>query len=296
MQTPDYLSRCVLGTAGLGGIWGKIDREESIRTILMALENGIASIDTAPAYGDAEELVGIALRRWQGPMPIISTKAGRLKSYAANEGVYDYSSEGMEKSVVNSLQALGVPAIDILFLHDPSAIPHDEIESVLAQLTKFKKGYTKRIGVGVNEREQFMKYTTGETFDVIMEFNCLDACNWDAFDTSFPFYQSNVLELYIGSPLHMGLLGNRFEQYVVSPPAWLDIDSIERAKLVKQIADKHHLQLHSLAHRFLLSVRKNFKIVIGPSDTYQLRETIADIRQGPLPGDIFEEIMNLKRL
>lgn len=297
MQASDILSRFVLGTAGLGGVWGKIDKEESIRTILRALEGGITSIDTAPAYGDAEELVGIALRRWEGAMPIISTKAGRLKSYAVDEGIYDYSAEGMEKSVINSLETLGIPAIDVLFLHDPSAIPQGETERVLGQLLEFKKkGYTKKIGVGVNDAEQFMKYTTGEIFDAIMEFNCLDACSRNTFDAILPFYQTRGVELYLASPLHMGLLGNRFEEYTISPPEWLDKDNIERAKRVKKIADKHQLSLHSLAHRFLLAAAESFKIVIGPGDSYSLNKTISDIREGPLPGPIFEEIMNLKRL
>lgn len=60
MQVPDCLSRCVLGTAGLGGIWGKIDNEESIKAILIALKSGITCIDSAPAYGDAESFVDAA--------------------------------------------------------------------------------------------------------------------------------------------------------------------------------------------------------------------------------------------
>jgi hypothetical protein len=28
MQASDFLSRCVLGTTGLGGVWGKIDPTE----------------------------------------------------------------------------------------------------------------------------------------------------------------------------------------------------------------------------------------------------------------------------
>ncbi|MGY0036414.1 aldo/keto reductase [Pedobacter sp. NJ-S-72] len=51
----------VLGTAGLGGVWGKVDAYESISTIVHAIEQGILAIDTAPAYGDAEFFLGEAL-------------------------------------------------------------------------------------------------------------------------------------------------------------------------------------------------------------------------------------------
>lgn len=295
MQTSDFLSRCVLGTAALGGTWGKVDSDELIKAILMALENGIKCIDTAPAYGDAEDYVSIALSRWNGPMPQLSTKVGRLKSYEADQGFYDYSDEGMERSVMNSLKTLNVPAIDILFLHDPLAIPGSEVERVLAQLMNFKKkGYAKKLGVGGNVHHIFEKYNFGSSFDVAMEFNRLDACCWEALDTSFPFYQLRGMEFYAASPLHMGLLGDKFEKYAASPPAWLEKGCVEKVRKVKAIADKYALPLRSLAHRFLLSLKRDFRIVIGASGSFQLRQTIADISQGPLPESIMEEIMNLK--
>ena len=94
-----HKERCVLGTVGLGGIWGKVSPEESVNTLLKALENGIQAIDTAPAYGDAETYVGKALRLWPGENPQISSKVGRLKGYAADEGNYDFSNAVMQKSV-----------------------------------------------------------------------------------------------------------------------------------------------------------------------------------------------------
>ena len=139
MQVSDCLSRCVLGTAGLGGVWGKIDREESIKSILMALKDGITCIDSAPAYGDAESFVGVALNQWEGQKPQISTKVGRLKSYDASEGLYDYSNDGMEKSVESSLKTLGILCIDILFLHDPAAIPEKDAARILEKLVSSKK-------------------------------------------------------------------------------------------------------------------------------------------------------------
>src|SRR5437870_5406146 len=97
------LERCILGTAGLGGVWGPVNPLESVRTLLFALEIGINAIDTAPAYGDAEKYVGEALRNWGGIAPQISTKVGRLKSYDASEGKYDYSDDGIWRSLEQSL-------------------------------------------------------------------------------------------------------------------------------------------------------------------------------------------------
>ena len=53
-RTAPVFTNLVLGTAGLGGVWGKIDPGESVEAILLALESGINRLDTAPAYNESE--------------------------------------------------------------------------------------------------------------------------------------------------------------------------------------------------------------------------------------------------
>src|SRR5690606_15125855 len=118
-------------------------------TMVDALSRGVCALDTAPAYGDAEQFVGQALARWTGKRPAISTKVGRLKSYRTDQATYDYTRDGMRKSVDSSLDTLGVQQIDVLFLHEPAAIPPAEIEFVVSQMLFFKEqGYAKKIGIG----------------------------------------------------------------------------------------------------------------------------------------------------
>lgn len=287
------IQRIILGTAGIGGVWGKVDTNTSINTILTAFENGISAIDTAPAYGDAELFVGKALKQWQGPMPQISTKVGRLKSYASDVGIYDYSPQGIERSVVNSLKTLDINFIDLLFLHEPNEMKENQVQGVLEKLQELKrKGYIGKIGIGGNSPIWFEKYITPDVFEIAMEFNRLDACCINAFHTSLPKYQSSKIEYYAASPLHMGLLGCHFDLFVNNPPNWLAKHDIENAKKVHDIAMKHRLQLPSLAHRFLLTVPGISKIVIGASDSGELQKTLADIKGGTLSKMLYLEIIN----
>lgn len=286
------INKLVLGTAGLGGIWREIDAEESIMTVLSALKRGIMAIDTAPAYGDAEQLIGTALGQWTGKRPLISTKVGRLKGYKVDEAHYDYTSDGMKRSVENSLETLNVPVIDVLFLHDPAAIPQSDIEQVLKQMEFFKQqGYAKKIGLGGNAPEWFEPYLKTNLFDVIMEYNRLNACSIDALDTTIPVCKENDQEYYAASPLNMGLLGCNFSEFTNSPPNWLDLKSIEQAKKVNSIAYEYNISLQVLAHRFLLTIPAHFKIVIGAADRMQLTGTLDAMKLGELPSVIYNEIL-----
>ncbi len=290
------LNRLVLGTVGIGGIWGPVDAAESVQTIIAALEAGISAIDTAPAYGDAESYVGLALKEWKGPTPVISSKVGRLKGFSATAGVYDYSEQAMTRSVEQTLETLGIDSLDILFLHDPAHMDPKDAGTVLKTMAGFKeKKYARKIGLGGNPPAWFKPYLTPDLFDVLMEFNTLNACNTDALDKNLPYCFKNGIQYYAASPLYMGLLGNRYEAFTASPPAWISGETVTRAKKLECIAKANGLTLPALAHRFLLSLPFAFNIVIGAVNRSQLLETIADITCGRLDERMVNEIMNTSK-
>lgn len=290
-MTGSVIDNVILGTAALGGIWGKIRPEESAITIFTALEHGIQAIDTAPAYGDAEDILGKVLRQWEGKRPQISTKVGRKKCYAVDDGHYDFTPDGMLRSVEDSLETLGIPEIHILFLHDPDAIVQADIDAVLKQLEYFKHaGYAKKIGLGGNPPAALEPYLQSDLFEVIMGFNRLNACNIEALDTIIPFCAQNNKAYYAASPLNMGLLGAKFPEFTASPPYWLGLESVTQAKKINEIAKKYHMPLHELAHRFLFTIEGKFKVVMGATDKEQLTDTLRAIEQGRLSPEVYTEV------
>ena len=285
------MDRYILGTAALGGVYGPVDAGVSVCTILQALEKGFAGIDTAPAYGDAEVFVGRALKEWSGSRPIISTKVGRLRSYASDAGHYDYSPETMERSVGASLTLLGLPRLDILFLHDPWAIPADGVEAAIEEMQLLKqKGYTERIGLGGNPPLSCLPYIDRGVFDVVMEFGRLTALCQDALTDSIPRYLELGVLPYMASPLYLGLLGRRFAEFSLSTPAWLDPAYVRKATALERVASRHGLSLSSLAQRYAFFASVETKVVIGPSNLAELEETWRDILSGPLSSAVIEEI------
>ena len=291
-NTSLFSRRCVLGTAGLGGLLGKVNPAESIWSVLQALDSGCQAIDTSPSYGDAEMYVGIALMQWQGALPEISTKAGRLKSFSGNDCYYDYSDDGLERSVCNSLYTLNVPAVDTLFLHEPCSLPVSEVARVVEKMVGFKeRGLAKKIGLGGNFPSAFKPYLSAGVFDVVMGFNRFNACRLDDLNATVPFCIEKNIDYYLASPLYMGLLGSSFHLFTKHRPGWLDEECIARAMGLKRIADKYRMRLSSLAHRFLLGFDLPFRIVVGAANPLQLRNTIDDFNAGSLPEDLYNEIL-----
>ena len=90
----------------------------------------------------------------------------------------------------------------------------------------------------------------------------------------------------------MGLLGDRFEQYRKNPPYWLSKTILNKAQMVKKLADFYELDLSALAHRFLLSVKEVDYLVLGPENKEQLLKSLHDCKQGSLEKNLFDEIIN----
>jgi len=289
-------SRLVYGTSGIGGVWGKVDPDESVEALLYAFENGISALDTAPSYANSELYVGMALKQWKGKTPFVSTKVGRLKGKDAFDTKLDYSKDGMRRSVENSLHTLGVNSIDLLFLHEPQLVPQEQIEDAIETLLGFKsEGLIKQIGVGGNPSDAFLPYVKKENFDVVSGFLKMDACNLSAFNGEIQQYQKEGIAYYAASALHFSLLGNRYEKYLKEgvDGVWITKDDVVNAKKVKAIADRYDMQLSTMAQRYLFSIKEADRVVMGARTLKQIQSTIEDWKLGKLPEDIFDEITEI---
>src|SRR6476620_2974137 len=141
------LSRLGLGAAPLAGLYREVRDEDAVALIEHAWQMGIRSFDAAPlyGYGNGERRMGLALRDKPRDEFAFSTKVGRLaipvdhvppgadvdrqrqgdvedayyKGTPPVRMVYDYSYDGVMRSVEESLVRLGLDRVDILYIHDP---------------------------------------------------------------------------------------------------------------------------------------------------------------------------------
>lgn len=285
------LTKVVLGTAGLGGAWGPVNKSDAVETILYGLEQGIAQLDTAPAYMDAEEFIGGALKQWKGPLPFISTKIGKRRGLAEQTGLTEYGIEQLRISVFRSLERMNLQRIDLLYLHEPELIPEKKIGQILELLGYFRmEGLVGRVGLGGRPPEFLLSYIKEGYFDAVMDFNGFNLIERKAAQADFPFYRKHGLQIYEGSPLMMGLLGAGFETYVENRPAWLSPSHIQRAKEMKALAERNGMGLSSLAHRFLIGHPSIDQMVVGASELKHLKSTIEDCKQGLLSHHLQEMI------
>jgi aryl-alcohol dehydrogenase-like predicted oxidoreductase len=127
-RTDMMVSAIGFGAWAIGGNWGTVDDETSIKALHAAIDGGMNFIDTADVYGDgrSERLVARLRRERPGETIWVATKAGRRLPQQTCEG---YSRENLTAWVDRSLQNLEVDAIDLLQLHCPPSALYRQAET-----------------------------------------------------------------------------------------------------------------------------------------------------------------------
>ncbi|MBS0632159.1 MAG: aldo/keto reductase [Verrucomicrobia bacterium] len=284
-------SRMALGLAGLGGAWGPVDEGESLETLLHAMAEGVTVFDVAPAYAQAEPLLGRALARWRGPRPIVSTKVGRLAGPNALRGSYDYSPRAIRDSLRASLDRMGLAAVDLVFLHEPDQVPPADRPRVAATLCELQtEGLARRIGLGGGCGADWSEYVATGVVDVAMGFNRLNALNSAALTEDLPALRPSAA-YYAASPLAMGILSARPDRWRAALPPWLTPRVWPQREQLFGLATEQGIPLTALALRYLFGVAEADRVVLGAANAAELADALAAWRAGPLPPEVFAAVV-----
>ena len=181
------------GASSLGNLYQRVSDQVARDTVMSCWASGIRYFDTAPYYGFglSERRLGDALRELGRDEYLLSTKVGRLLRPAGPareqhgfcspmpfDPVYDYSYDGVMRSLEASLQRLGLDRIDILYMHDIGALTHGEQHEEVFTVAMAggyraldelrRQGVVGAIGLGVNEVEVCEASLAHADFDLFM--------------------------------------------------------------------------------------------------------------------------------
>ena len=158
------------GASSLGQEFRKIELNEALRSVHVALERGMNFIDTSPFYGRgmSEVLLGFVLRDIPRDDYILGTKLGR---YSVTH--FDFSARRVVESVDISLERMGVDHLDICLCHDIEFVDMQQIvDETLPALRKVQQqGKVRFVGISGYPMKIF-KFVLDQTdLDVILSYN-----------------------------------------------------------------------------------------------------------------------------
>ena len=222
-----------LGGAAIGGLYRAVTRSSAEETFNAAWGAGIRYFDTAPFYGFglSERRMGDFLRDHPRDSYVLSTKVGRLLRAVPGDQVpdysyveplpfavdYDYSYDGIMRSVEFSLARLGLNRIDILFVHDIGVYTHGEeandrhfralMEGGFRALEQLKsEGAISAYGLGVNEVQICLDVMEQAPLDCILLAGRYTLLDRAARRELLPLCEKTGTSLVIGGVFNSGIL------------------------------------------------------------------------------------------
>jgi aryl-alcohol dehydrogenase-like predicted oxidoreductase len=301
------VSEISFGAWQLGGQWGQVDDEASIRTLLDAYEQGINFVDTAELYGagHSETVVGESLRRWHGQKIYVATKIQPTVWPVAsddNPGMAGrYPEWHLRCGVELALTRLGVERLDLLQLHGWFA---DGIRSLdwLETLCALRlEGKVDRIGVSIRDyrpEEGIDLASLGLVDSIQVIFNMFEQ---RPAEQLFPVGASTDTAFIARVALDSGSLGGTWtpETYAswevgsVQNVMFRDerfAETLTRVERLKQLCAPFYPTLAEAAMRYTLSSPEVSTVIAGMRTAEHVRRNISYSDDQPFPPELLLQL------
>ena len=309
LRTGIDLTELGFGAAQLGNLFRETTDEEAQRAVNAAWEEGLRYFDTAPHYGLglSEHRLGRALGETPRDRFALSSKVGRLLVDspesadrldddgfvvpASTRRVWDFSRDGILRSVEQSLARLGTDRLDIAYLHDPD--DHWEAASttgVDALVELREQGVVGAIGAGMNQSAMLAEFVRRTDVDVVMVAGRFTLLDPSALDDLLPVAAERGVGVVAAAVYNSGLLSSE----TIDPAAHFDYGSapaevIERARRIAEICRDHGVSLPAAAIQYPLRHPAVVSVVTGMRTEDHVRSTV-DRYRADIPEALWEEL------
>lgn len=280
-----------LGSAPLGGLFSPVSDADAEATIERAWSLGVRFFDTAPLYGFglAERRLGAFLRQQPRESYVISTKVGRLlrapdggaaedehyKGTPRERPVFDFSHDGVLRSVEESFGRLGLDRVDILLVHDPDNHYDDAVAGAFRALQRLRsEGTVKAIGAGMNQSEMPVRFAEAVPVDCFLLAGRYTLLDQGALEALFPVCTAKSIGILLGGIYNSGILAN---PHIGAKFNYLDADAtlVARALELDALCRKHGTELKAAALQFCMAHPAVTVAVTGARNAGEVADNIA---------------------
>ena len=300
------------GCAPIGGLFGKVPDEQAHAAVRAARAGGIGYFDTAPFYGIglAEHRLGESVRGTARDF-VLSTKVGRLLKPAARapesmfheslpfEIVFDYSYDGVMRSLDDSCQRLGMAGADVLYIHDVNRKWHgDAVEERFAEVMEGgyralerlrSAGAVKAIGVGVNDPDILVRFAKAGDFDCFMLAGRYTLLEQTPLERLFPLCEERGISIVAAGPFNSGILATGAKPGAKYFYADAVPEILEKTRRIEAVCARHAVPLAAAALQFALGHPVVASVATGMVSPREVESNLRHMGRA-IPDDFWLEL------
>src|SRR6266566_1932833 len=293
------VTRLGLGCAPIGGLYERVSDTDARAVVDRAWERGVRLFDTAPLYGSglSERRVGLALQGRRRDELVLSTKVGRLlrpggKADVQFEGaptlepIFDFSYDGVLRSLDESLERLGLDRVDLVHIHDPDDHFEEARVGAFPALERLRdEGVVRAIGVGMNQSELLARFARETDVDCLLVAGRYTLLDTRALADLLPLCLERGIAVIAGGVFNSGVLagGGRYD-YTPAPP-----EVLARARRLTDVCGRWDVPLSAAAVQFPLGHPAIVCVLVGCRSAAELDEDVT-LFELDLPAGLWEEL------
>src|SRR5262249_12102401 len=274
-------------------------------------------------YGRSELRMGAALRERPRDEYVLSTKVGRVM-HAMKPGekkaadfrenglpgfapVFDYTYDGVMRSLEHSHLRLGLARIDIALIHDVDfwtikdrKILDERFKTVmdsgfkaLAELRK--AGVIGAIGVGINESDTSLRFIQSGDFDCMLlagRYTLLEQGGLEAF---LPECTKRNVSVILGGPYNSGILTGGGKAGATPEYGAAPAPLIEKAQRIEAVCQRHGVELGAAALQFPLFHPAVCSVIPGALSAAEVKQNAGRL-SARIPVELWSELKREKLL
>ena len=280
-----------LGTAPIAGLYRHPDEESALETVRYALDRGVNLFDSAPLYGFglAETFVGRALEGIPRDRYLLSTKVGRVLTPEHDSLVFDFSRDGVMRSLEGSLERLKTDHVDLLHIHDPDSHQEEALAEAFPTLADLRsQGVVRAIGAGMNQWQALATFARHADFDCFLlagRYTLLEQGSLEFLDLC----RQQGIGILLGGVYNSGILatgavpGARHNYREAHP------DVLERTAELERVCANYDVHLNAAALQFAKAHPAVCTLVVGAISPAEIAQNIQAL-EAPMPDDFWRTL------
>ncbi|MFC9465565.1 aldo/keto reductase [Streptomyces coelicoflavus] len=294
------------GAAALAGLYEDVGEEPAAAAVEAAWDEGIRYFDTAPHYGLglSERRLGAVLRDKPRDAFTLSTKVGRLlEPYdgggddrangfavpATHRRRWDFSADGVRRSLEDSLTRLGLDRVDLVLLHDPDDHERQAFDEAYPALEELRaQGVVRAIGAGMNRTRMLTRFLTDTDVDAVLCAGRYTLLEQGALRALLPAAEAAGKSVIVGGVFNSGLLADPAPgatyDYTAAPDGLL-----RRAVRMREVTEAHGVPLRAAALRFPFGHPAVAAVLVGARSAAQTVDAAEQYRR-PVPGAVWQAL------
>ncbi|GAA2480509.1 aldo/keto reductase [Streptomyces longisporus] len=307
-HTSVALTELGFGASVIGNLYRVTPVDEATAAVDAAWEAGIRYFDTAPHYGLglSERRLGAALRDRPREEYVVSSKVGRLlvpnerprgvddEGFVVRDDLrrqWDFSRDGVLRSIEDTLERTGLDRLDIVYLHDPDDHWRQAADEAMPALAELRdQGVIGAIGAGMNQSAMLARFLRETAADVVMLAGRYTLLDQSALDDVLPAARESGKSVVAVGVFNSGLLsqdrpaeGMKYD-YQDAPPAL-----VARARAIADVCEAHGTTLPAAAIAFPHTHPSIINVTLGMRTAEQVGRNV-QLHDQRVPDALWDEL------